>query len=245
MKRLRALHLTSSLTKIDNLTTKELYLIATLLANKYIIDEGEDEQLFNSELSELTGISKERINLIERQVLLALNWNLYISNDEFKQFFILFKSQMARKLNKNIEQIEIEDPIKFYNLCFKLLPQFFEYLALTSLVLLGSTLSILTAVHMSTLTHSTLMKTLNPSMNCIYSSDCYWNLNSHDSTNTSLTKQNDFSYFEKPSWNLQNDFMNETTDKVQSTKTLFDISSCSIDLLQPYSLPRPFVPTFG
>jgi len=245
MKRLRSLHLSSSsLTKIDNLTTKELYLIATLLANKYLIDEGEDEQLFNSELAELTGISTERINLIERQVLLALNWDLYISNDEFKQFFILFKSQMARKLNKNIEKIEIEDPIKFYNLCFKLLPQFFEYLALTSLVLLGSTLSILTAVHISTLTHSTLMKTLNPSMNCIHSSDCYWNLNSRDNTNTSLTKQNDFLNFEKPSWNLQIDFSNETTDKLQSTKTLFDISSCSIDLPRPYSLSRPFVQTF-
>jgi len=242
MKRLRSLQLSSSsLTKIDDLTTKELYLISTLLANKYLIDEGEDEQLFNSELSELTGISTERINLIERQVLLALNWNLYISNDEFKEFFTLFKSHMSRKLNKHIEKIETDDSIKFYNLCLKCLPQIIEYITLTSIVLLGSTLSILTAIHLSTLTHSTLMKTLNPTMNCIQSSDCYWNYN----TNTSRIKRNNFFNFEKPLWKLSIDFTNETTDKFQSTKTLFNMASCSIDLLQPYSIPRPLIPTFG
>jgi hypothetical protein len=245
MKRLRSLRLSSSLTKIENLTTKELYLIATLLANKYLIDEGEDEQLFNSELAELTGISTERINLIERQVLLALNWNLYISNDEFKQFFTLFKCQMARKLNKTIEKIEIEDPIKFYNLCLKFLPQIIEYITLTSLVLLGSTLSILTAIHISTLTHSTLMKTLNPTINCIHSSNCYWNFNDRDNTTTSLTKQNKFFYFKKPSWKLPIDFTNKTTDKFQLSKTLYDISSCSTDLLRSYSLSRSLVQTLG
>jgi hypothetical protein len=242
MKRLRALHLSSSLTKIENLTTKELYLIATLLANKYLIDEGEDEQIFNSELAELTGIRTERINFMERQVLIALNWNLYISNDEFRTFFSLFKTHMSRKLNENIET---EDPLKFYHLCLKFLPQTIEYLALTSLVLLGSTISILTAIHISTLTHSTLMKTLNPTINCIHSSNCYWNFNDHDNTTTSLTKQNKFFYFKKPSWKLPIDFTNKTTDKFQLSKTLFDISSCSTDLLRSYSLSRSLVQTLG
>ncbi|CAF4961724.1 unnamed protein product, partial [Rotaria socialis] len=62
MKRLRSLHSASSLTKIDNLTTSELYLIATLIADKYLVDDGENEQLFNSDLAELTGIHIERIN---------------------------------------------------------------------------------------------------------------------------------------------------------------------------------------
>lgn len=236
---------TSSLVKIDNLTTKELYVIATLLANKYLIDEGEDEQLFNSELAELTGISTERINFIERQVLITLNWDLYISNDEFQEFFTLFKAQIARKLHKNIEQIQTDDPIKFYNLCFKLFPQVIECLALTSLVLLGSTLSILTAIHITTVTHATLMKTLNPTIDCTHSSDCYWNLNHQENTNTSLNKQNNFFNFQKPSWKFPMDFLNKTTDKIQSTKPFFHLSSCSIELLQPYSLSRPLVQAFG
>jgi hypothetical protein len=174
MKRLRSFDCSSTLSKIDDLTTKELYLVATLLANKYLVDEGEDEQLFNSELAELAGISTERVNLIERQVLIALNWNLHIPNEEFQQFFTLFKCQMARKLHKAAEKLDTEDSTKFYNLCLQLLPPIVEYLALTSLVLLGSTISILTAIHVGTLTHSTLMKTLHPPTTCSHSSICYW-----------------------------------------------------------------------
>ncbi|CAF0895000.1 unnamed protein product [Rotaria sordida] len=243
MKRIRSLRSATALTKIDNLTTKELYLIATLIADKYLIDEGENEQLFNSELAELTGIRIERINLIERQVLVSLNWNLYISNDEYKNFFSVFKNQIMKKLNKTSsnEKIEIEDSIQFYNFCFQILPQIIECLALTSLVLLGSTLSILTAIHMSTLTHSTLMKTLNPTMNCVDSSICY--SNDHDYKNVSLIKQNNLFNIDGHSWILQNDFMNETTNEYQSSKLYFDISSCSINFLQPYSLSRPLVQT--
>lgn len=162
MKRLRALPSALSLTKIDQLTTKELYLIAALLADKYLIDEGEDDQLFNSDLAELSGIKCERINFIERQVLDALNWNLHVSNEEFEQFFHLFKSQIIRKDSS----ITIDDSREFYNLCFQYLGKLIEYLTLTSIVLLGSTISILTAVHLATLTHATLMKTFNPSNNC-------------------------------------------------------------------------------
>ena len=167
MKRLRSLDSSSSpLIKIDNLTLKELYLIATIIANKYLIDEGEDAQLLNSDLTELTNISIERINLIERQFLLALNWNLYISIDEYKQFFSLLNNQIEKKLNRTIDYIENKNSIEFYHLYFKFLPYIIEYAALTSFVLFTSTISIITAIHISTLTHSTLMKTLNPTMNC-------------------------------------------------------------------------------
>jgi hypothetical protein len=172
MKRLRSLQSSVSLTKIDNLTSKELYLIVTLLANKNLIDEGENEQLFNSELTELTGISLERINLIERQVLFALNWNLHVSNDEFKQFVSLFQSQM----NKNTQKLNINDTIKFYSIYFQLLPHFIEYLALTSLILAGSAISLWTAIHLGIITQSTLMNTLHPTINCPHSSLCYYSM---------------------------------------------------------------------
>ncbi|CAF1169990.1 unnamed protein product [Rotaria magnacalcarata] len=243
MKRLRSLHSASSLTKIDNLTTSELYLIATLIADKYLVDDGENEQLFNSDLAELTGIHIERINLIERQVLLSLNWNLHIPSDEYKQFFSLFKTQMSKKLNRTINKVDIEDSNVFYSLCFKILPQTIECLALTSFVLLGSAISILTAIHLSALTHSTLMKTLNPTVNCFNSTICY--SNEHDYTNTSLIKQNNM-------FNLipirpvpERDSSNETTNEHRSDKLYYDISSCSMNLLEPYSLTRPLVQALG
>ncbi|UJR27019.1 hypothetical protein I4U23_008324 [Adineta vaga] len=235
MKRLRSLHCSSTLSTVNDLTTKELYLIATLLANKYLVDEGEDEQLFNSELAELTNISTERINLIERQVLIALNWNLYISNDEFQQFLTLFKCQMARKLHKTIKKIDTDDPMKFYSLCLQYLPHALEYLALTSLVLLGSTISILTAIHMSTLTQATLMKALHPpsSTNCSHPSISFDHLDNQERTNKSYDL-----------FNFQTDFLNESNN--QHPSTFYLPSSYSMNLLRTHSsFSRPFIQTFG
>ena len=243
MKRLRGRPLPASLTKIDQLTTKELYLIAALIANKYLIDEGEDEQVFNSEAAQLTGITTDRINYIERQVLSAFNWDLYVSREEFEEFFSLFKNHLKRKLN---QPIEIEDPTKFYQLCLQSLPQIFEYLTLTSLVLLGSTISILTAVHLGLLTHSTLMKTLNPDMHCLETSTCPWNIPFHKPINRSLNEPNDFSHFHQPSWRFPIDFaINETKDFSISVNKIFDISACSNDLLRPHTISRSLVQTFG
>ncbi|CAF3337456.1 unnamed protein product [Rotaria socialis] len=232
MKRLRSLHSASSLTKIDNLTT-----------NKYLVDDGENEQLFNSDLAELTGIHIERINLIERQVLLSLHWNLHIPSDEYKQFFSLFKTQMSKKLNRTIDKVDIEDSNVFYSLCFKILPQTVECLALTSLVLLGSAISILTAIHLSTLTHSTLMKTLNPTVNCFNSTICY--SNEHDYTNTSLIKQSNIFNLNPIRSIPERDSSNETANEYRPVKLYYDISSCSMNLLEPYSLTRPLVQALG
>ena len=241
MKRLRTRPLPSSLTEIDQLTTKELYLIATLLASKYLIDEGEDEQLFNSELAQLTGISTKRINYIERQVLSAFNWDLYVSSEEFQEFFCIFKKHLTRKFP---QQIEMEDPTKFYNLFLENLPQIFEYLALTSLVLLGSTISILTAVHLGVVTQSILMKTINPDITCLPTSTCSWNHPLYEKLNRSLDESDHFFHFDQPTalWN----FANETKqDQSKSTKNIFDISSCSIDLLRPHFVSRSLVQAFG
>lgn len=138
MKRLRSLHSLSALTRIDNLTKKELYLIATLLADKYLIDEGEDEQLFNADFIELTGISKERFNRIEREFLNALNWNLFVSDNEFQEFFSLFKNQM----NKSFDQSTMDESIKFYSNILQFFIQLFKHVIWATLFLFGASLSI-------------------------------------------------------------------------------------------------------
>jgi len=201
MKRLRSLH---SLIKIDNLTREELYLIATLLADKYLIDEGEDEQLFNSDLTRLTNIPIERINLIERQVLLALNWNLYISNDEFNQF----QSQMVNRLNKHIEN---NHSIRFYLMYFKFLPHTIGYLALASLILI--------AIHIGTLKYSTW----NLPMNCSQLSVSY---------SDDITKEmNDFD-LEKYPWIINettdNNYTFDLSTNVLSSPLSITRTSCSI-----------------
>ncbi|CAF4596092.1 unnamed protein product [Rotaria magnacalcarata] len=169
MKRLRSLRGLSSLAQIDNLTTEELYITSTLLADKYLIDEGENEQLFNSDLAELTGITVERFNLIERQALLALNWNLYVSDNEFHEFLSLFKSQMAKTFNENLDPLKTIDLVEFLSMCFKFLLHTIEYGVWISLLLIGASLSTLISIHFGALTRSTSIKTCNSTINCAHS----------------------------------------------------------------------------
>lgn len=159
LRQVQSLSYSKSLLEIDQLTTRELYLIATLLADKYLIDEGEDDQLFNSDLTEITGIRSERINLIERQLLIALNWNLFVPNSEIASLVEILKRAAQRKTEKHTTTDGNE---QILNILMKYFPKIFECLAITSLVLLGSSISILTAIHVSTLTQSTVMKCLNP-----------------------------------------------------------------------------------
>ncbi len=57
-----------------------------LLASKFLIDEGENEELYNSDWAKASNMSIKEINSLEKRLLNRLNWELYISSDEFWNF---------------------------------------------------------------------------------------------------------------------------------------------------------------
>ncbi|CAF1084912.1 unnamed protein product [Didymodactylos carnosus] len=164
MKRLRALR--SS--KLNDINIKELCVIAMLLADKYLIDEGEDEQLFNSEWAQASGMTTGRINQIERLVLEAMACD--------KLLKLLLKT-------KSIAEI----------------------LAITSLVIIGSALSLHMAIFTGSLAHRALMKSLNSDAiqnNAI----CSYNHVSNTADNTALLEPIlNQTYINKPNLGLDND----------------------------------------
>lgn len=70
-------------------------------------------------------------------------------------------------------------------------------------------------------------------------------LDGHDFMNTTLMKPNNFFKFEKNFWTSQTDSVNETVHERRSSELFFDISSCSMNLLQPYTWSRPIVQSLG
>lgn len=54
------------------LNNTELCLISLLLASKYLVDEGEENEIYNDEWAELLDYSVEKVNLIERSILKQL-----------------------------------------------------------------------------------------------------------------------------------------------------------------------------
>jgi hypothetical protein len=70
----------------QDLTNADLCLVSILLATKFLIDEGEDEEIYNNEWAAAANISTKRINKLEKKVLNKLDWELYVSNEEFWRF---------------------------------------------------------------------------------------------------------------------------------------------------------------
>jgi hypothetical protein len=63
-----------------------LFYLFKLLATKFLIDEGENEELYNSDWAKASRMSIKEINALEKKFLNRLNWELYISSDEFWNF---------------------------------------------------------------------------------------------------------------------------------------------------------------
>ena len=70
----------------ESLTNSELCLVSMLLASKYLIDEGEDEEIYNHEWAKAANMPTEKINKLEKLVLGKMDWELYVSSDEFWSF---------------------------------------------------------------------------------------------------------------------------------------------------------------
>lgn len=79
------------------LSNTELCLISLLLASKYLVDEGEDEEIYNEEWADLVDFPVEKVNKIERSILKQLEWELYVSKSEFWSFTAKLTERITRK----------------------------------------------------------------------------------------------------------------------------------------------------
>lgn len=79
------------------LSNAELCLISIILATKYLVDEGEAEEIYNYEWAECVDLSIKQLNSLERQFLARLNWDLFVSADEFWRFTDHLSERITRK----------------------------------------------------------------------------------------------------------------------------------------------------
>lgn len=71
----------------DYLTTvssADLFLVSLLVASKFLHDDGEEDEVFNDEWANSGGIDTKELNKLELGFLSALDWRIYVGNDEFK-----------------------------------------------------------------------------------------------------------------------------------------------------------------
>ncbi|KAL8565065.1 hypothetical protein ACOMHN_005268 [Nucella lapillus] len=79
------------------LSSSDLFLISMMMASKYLYDEGVDEEVFNDEWAENAGVDNEEINKMELDFLDALEWELFIREEDFEQAMLSIEKSIAMR----------------------------------------------------------------------------------------------------------------------------------------------------
>merc|ERR1712223_1690946 len=77
--------LRSSNTKyLNSISPTDLFLISLMVASKYVYDDGEEDEVFNDEWATSGNLEKKELNRLELEFLSAIDWNIYVSPDDYE-----------------------------------------------------------------------------------------------------------------------------------------------------------------
>lgn len=75
----------------------DLFLISMLVSSKYLFDDGSDDQMLNEEWAELGAISLQSLNKLEIEFLMAIDWNIHVTPEEFYSKLTLIETLVTWK----------------------------------------------------------------------------------------------------------------------------------------------------
>ncbi|KAK3604586.1 hypothetical protein CHS0354_005417 [Potamilus streckersoni] len=79
----------------QKISSSELFLISMMMASKFMYDEGIDEEVFNDEWAAAGDLETEEINKLERDFLKAIDWQLFVPQQEFEEMLHLVEKRIA------------------------------------------------------------------------------------------------------------------------------------------------------
>ena len=59
---------------LNTITSADLFLVSLLVANKFLHDDGEEDEVFNDEWASSGGIDTKELNRLELSFLSAMDW---------------------------------------------------------------------------------------------------------------------------------------------------------------------------
>merc|ERR1719436_1959180 len=84
----------------DYLTTvssADLFLVSLMVASKFLHDDGEENEVFNDEWASSGGIDTKELNRLELSFLSALDWRIYVDNQDFEKAVKKIETDIAFK----------------------------------------------------------------------------------------------------------------------------------------------------
>ncbi|OCT61000.1 protein CNPPD1-like isoform X1 [Xenopus laevis] len=82
---------------LQQISSSDLFLISMMVANKYLYDEGEEEEVFNDEWGAAGRIDVQFVNSLEMNFLQAIDWSLYTHPREFFEVLRWLEGRVAEQ----------------------------------------------------------------------------------------------------------------------------------------------------
>ncbi|XP_014284864.1 protein CNPPD1 [Halyomorpha halys] len=80
---------------IDRVAPSELFLISLMVASKFLNDNGEDDDVLNSEWASSANLSLSDLNRLEKEFLNAIEWKVFVNVDDFWKKLYMLEAKIA------------------------------------------------------------------------------------------------------------------------------------------------------
>lgn len=69
---------------LSSISSTDLFLVSLMVASKFLHDDGEEDEVFNDEWASSGGMDKKELNKLEMDFLTAIDWNIYVSPNDYE-----------------------------------------------------------------------------------------------------------------------------------------------------------------
>nr|XP_034188653.1 protein CNPPD1 [Osmia lignaria] len=82
---------------LERVAPSDLFLVSLMVASKFLNDEGEEDEVFNTEWAQSGGLSISYINQLEKEFLKAIDWTIFVHNQDFWERLQKLEKDIAYK----------------------------------------------------------------------------------------------------------------------------------------------------
>ncbi|XP_008217663.1 protein CNPPD1 [Nasonia vitripennis] len=82
---------------LQRVAPSELFLVSLMVASKFLHDDGEEDEVFNTEWAQSGHLSVAKMNRLEKDFLKAINWTVYVHNQDFWERLQRLEKDIAYK----------------------------------------------------------------------------------------------------------------------------------------------------
>ncbi|KAJ8680032.1 hypothetical protein QAD02_015819 [Eretmocerus hayati] len=82
---------------LQKVAPSELFLVSLMVASKFLNDDGEEDEVFNTEWAESGSLTLSKMNRLEKEFLKAIDWTVYVHNQDFWRRLLSLERDIAYK----------------------------------------------------------------------------------------------------------------------------------------------------